>query len=207
MTIAGHNLFDAVRPDQLGPLGPLCTVLHTRGPLPLLPSVTMFVHYPLVPWIGVMAAGYVFGAVFCSIAPAAGRRCSAGRAWSCSSSALRATNLYGDPHPWAPRQDAPFTVLSFLNCQKYPSSLLYLLTMLGPALLAPSVFERDLGRLCRPLLTFGRVPLFFYLLHWYAAHLLAVAVNAALGRPAPWPPGARPGTLPKATGTRWASST
>ena len=64
VTIAGHNLFDAVRPDQLGPLGPLWAVLHTRGPLPLTPSVTMFVVYPLVPWIGVMAAGYVFGAVF-----------------------------------------------------------------------------------------------------------------------------------------------
>ena len=100
--------------------------------------------------------------------------------------ALRATNFYGDPHPWSPRQDALFTVLSFLNCQKYPPSLLYLLMMLGPALLALSVFERGLGRLGRPLLMFGRVPLFFYLLQWYAAHLLAVVVNAALGRPASW---------------------
>ena len=120
---------------------------------------------------------------------------------------LRATNFYGDPHPWSPRQDALFTVLSFLNCQKYPPSLLYLLMMLGPALLALSVFERGLGRLGRPLLMFGQVPLFFYLLQWYAAHLLAVVVNAALGRPASWLLGGAPGTLPKATGTRWASST
>ena len=63
-TIAGHNLFDAVRPAQLGQLGPLWAVLHTSGPLTLTPSVTLGVHYPLVPWIGVMAAGYVFGAVF-----------------------------------------------------------------------------------------------------------------------------------------------
>ena len=98
-------------------------------------------------------------------------------------------------------------MLSFLNCQKYPPSLLYLLMMLGPALVALSVFERGLGRLGRPLLMFGRVPLFFYLLQWYAAHLLAVVVNAALGRPASWLLGGAPGTLPKATGTRWASST
>ena len=87
MTIAGHNLFDAVRPDQLGPLGPLWTVLHTRGPLTLTPSVTLFVHYPLVPWIGVMAAGYVFGAVFLLNRPR--RRTTMlglARAWSCSSS-------------------------------------------------------------------------------------------------------------------------
>ena len=187
MTIAGHNLFDAVRPDQLGPLGPLWTVLHTRGPLPLTPSVTMFVHYPLVPWIGVMAAGYVFGAVFLLNRPR--RRTTMlglGASLVLLFVALRATNFYGDPHPWSPRQDALFTVLSFLNCQKYPPSLLYLLMMLGPALLALSVFERGLGRLGRPLLMFGRVPLFFYLLQWYAAHLLAVVVNAALGRPAPW---------------------
>ena len=201
MTIAGHNLFDAVRPDQLGPLGPLWAVLHTRGPLPLTPSVTMFVDYPLVPWIGVMAAGYVFGAVFLLNRPR--RRTTMlglGASLVLLFVALRATNFYGDPHPWSPRQDALFTVLSFLNCQKYPPSLLYLLMMLGPALLALSVFERGLGRLGRPLLMFGRVPLFFYLLQWYAAHLLAVVVNAALGRPASWLLGGAPWNAPQGYG-------
>jgi uncharacterized membrane protein len=201
VTIAGHNLFDAVRPDQLGPLGPLWAVLHTRGPLPLTPSVTMFVVYPLVPWIGVMAAGYVFGVVFLL-----NRSCRRMTMLGLGASlillfvALRATNFYGDPHPWSPRQDALFTVLSFLNCQKYPPSLLYLLMMLGPALLALSVFERGLGRLGRPLLIFGRVPLFFYLLQWYAAHLLAVVVNAALGRPASWLLGSAPWNAPQGYG-------
>ena len=200
-TIAGHNLFDAVRPDQLGPLGPLWAVLHTRGPLPLTPSVTMFVHYPLVPWIGVMAAGYVFGAVFLLDRPR--RRTTMlglGASLILLFVALRATNFYGDPHPWAPRQDALFTVLSFLNCQKYPPSLLYLLMTLGPALLVLPVFEHSLGRLGRPLLMFGRVPLFFYLLQWYAAHLLAVVVNAALGRPASWLLGGAPWDAPEGSG-------
>jgi uncharacterized membrane protein len=201
VTIAGHNLFDAVRPDQLGPLGPLWAVLHTRGPLLLTPSVTMFVRYPLVPWIGVMAAGYVFGAVFLLNRPR--RRTTLlglGASLVLLFVALRAVNFYGDPHPWSPRQDALFTVLSFLNCQKYPPSLLYLLMTLGPALLALSVFERGLGRLARPLLMFGRVPLFFYLLQWYAAHLLAIVVNAALGRPASWLFGGAPWNAPKGYG-------
>ena len=200
-TIAGHNLFDAVRPDQLGPLGPLWAVLHTRGPLPLTPSVTLGVHYPLVPWIGVMAAGYVFGAVFLLNRPR--RRTTMlglGASLILLFVALRATNFYGDPHPWSPRQDALFTVLSFLNCQKYPPSLLYLLMTLGPALLALPVFEHSLGRLGRPLLMFGRVPLFFYLLQWYAAHLLAVVVNAALGRPASWLLGGAPWNAPQGYG-------
>jgi len=201
VTIAGHNLFDAVRPDQLGPLGPLWAVLHTRGPLPLTHSVTMFVHYPLVPWIGVMAAGYVFGAVFLLNRPR--RRTTMlglGASLILLFVVLRTTNFYGDPHPWSPRQDALFTVLSFLNCQKYPPSLLYLLMMLGPALLALSVFETGLGRLGRPLLMFGQVPLFFYLLQWYAAHLLAVVVNAALGRPASWLLGGAPWNAPQGYG-------
>ncbi|MBV8317561.1 MAG: hypothetical protein JOZ53_21690, partial [Planctomycetaceae bacterium] len=109
-------------------------------------------------------------------------------------------NFYGDPHPWAPRQDALFTVLSFLNCQKYPPSLLYLLMTLGPALLALPVFERGLGHLGRPLLIFGQVPLFFYLLQWYVAHLLAVVINAALGRPAPWLLGGAPWSAPQGYG-------
>jgi uncharacterized membrane protein len=201
VTIAGHNLFDAVRPDQLGSLGPLWAVLHTRGPLPLTPSVTMFVVYPLVPWIGVMAAGYVFGAVFLLNRPR--RRTTMlglGASLVLLFVALRAGNFYGDPHPWSPQQDALFTVLSFLNCQKYPPSLLYLLMTLGPALLALSVFERGPGRLGRPLLMFGRVPLFFYLLQWYAAHLLAVVVNAALGRPASWLLGGAPWNAPQGYG-------
>ena len=201
VTIAGHNLFDAVRPDQLGLLGPLWAVLHTRGPLPLPPSVTMFVVYPLVPWIGVMAAGYVFGAVFLLNRPR--RRTTMlglGASLILLFVALRATNFYGDPHPWSPRQDALFTVLSFLNCQKYPPSLLYLLMTLGPALLALPVFEHSLGRLGRPLLMFGRVPLFFYLLQWYAAHLLAVVVNAALGQPASWLLGGAPWDAPQGSG-------
>ena len=161
----------------------------------------MLVVYPLVPWIGVMAAGYVFGAVFLLDRPR--RRTTMlglGASLILHFVALRATNFYGDPHPWAPRQDALFTVLSFLNCQKYPPSLLYLLMMLGPALLALSVFERGLGRLGRPLLMFGRVPLFFYLLQWYAAHLLAIVVNAALGRPASWLLGGAPWNAPQGSG-------
>jgi uncharacterized membrane protein len=92
---------------------------------------------------------------------------------------LRATNLYGDPAPWTPQETWLSTVLSFLNCEKYPPSLLYLMMTLGPALLALGMWERynDPGAapssrkgLKGALITFGRVPLFFYLLQWPTAH-------------------------------------
>ncbi|HEX8281070.1 MAG TPA: hypothetical protein VF551_06815, partial [Chthoniobacterales bacterium] len=87
---------------------------------------------------------------------------------------LRAVNIYGDPRPWSAQKDAVFTALSFLNCAKYPPSLLYLLMTLGPGIMLLALFDRDIGKWSRPLLIFGRVPLFFYLLHLPLINGLAV---------------------------------
>ena len=94
---------------------------------------------------------------------------------------LRLANGYGDPHPWAPQSSALFTVLSFLNVHKYPPSLLYVLMTLGPALILLAVFETSRGALARGLQMFGRVPLFFYVLHIVLAHALAGLVALAAG--------------------------
>lgn len=95
--------------------------------------------------------------------------------------ALRALNVYGDPHPWRAQARAGFTALSFLDCEKYPPSLLYLLMTLGPALLAWGALSgRDLSR-ARPVVTFGRVPLFYYVLHLPLLHAMAGAWLLARG--------------------------
>src|SRR5262249_20406902 len=90
---------------------------------------------------------------------------------------------YGDPDPWSERPDPRFTVLSFLNCHKYPPSLLFLLMTLGPALLLLAWFEGAPHLPGRPLLVFGRVPMFFYLIHIPLVH--ALATGAALVRYGP----------------------
>jgi hypothetical protein len=95
---------------------------------------------------------------------------------------LRAANVYGDPEPWTTQsRGVLFTFFSFLNLQKYPPSLLYLLMTLGPALLLLAIFDRagEPGRLQRPVLVFGRVPLFYYLLHLPLIHLLALGYSYA----------------------------
>ena len=171
-----HNFFDEIRLEDFrtaeGDLnwqGWLISVLH----IPHSP-----VAYPLVPWIGVMAAGYAF-APFMLMMPEERKRITLrwGLILIVTFIVLRAINRYGDPEPWFRQETMLFTLLSFLNTTKYPPSLLYLLMTLGPMLILLSAFERwpdrqsGLGRL---LIVFGRVPLFFYLLHLYAIHGLAL---------------------------------
>ena len=92
---------------------------------------------------------------------------------------LRFTNVYGDPSLWSWQKSALWTLMSFIDTTKYPPSLLFLLMTLGPALLLLRAFDAGIPRLLRPALVFGRVPLFFYVLHFYLIHLLAVAVSYA----------------------------
>ncbi|UQA55281.1 DUF1624 domain-containing protein [Polyangium aurulentum] len=171
--IALHNLLDGVTPERFGALAPLWSILHVPSPLGLGPGRMAWVAYPLVPWIGVMAAGYALGA-FLGADPAERKKrlFALGGALTLAFIALRAVNLYGDPEPWSHQSSALYTALSFLSCTKYPPSLLYLLMTIGPALVALGALEgRDFpGK--RTMLLFGRVPLFYYLLHLPFAHAM-----------------------------------
>ena len=137
--------------------------------------------YPLVPWIGVMAAGYLLGPVM-QIEPHVRQRMlfGLGAVISLGFVILRATNLYGDPAPWLAHDTGLSTVLSFLNCEKYPPSLLYLMMTLGPALILLAAFEHAHGKFMRVLAVFGRVPFFYYVVHIYVIHVLAVATAFAI---------------------------
>lgn len=182
--IAGHNLLDAINPEHLGSWSMLWYFLHVRGVIEPVSGFQFWVIYPLIPWVGVMAAGYAFGGLLQGNAAKRRRRILAlGLAVTTAFVGLRWVNAYGDPHPWAPQKSAVFTVFSFLNCEKYPPSLLFLAMTLGPAIAALAVFERPLGVLGRVLVIFGRVPMFFYLIHAPFAHMLAAL--AALGRYGP----------------------
>jgi uncharacterized membrane protein len=185
--IFGHNAFDSVRPDQLGGVGgAVWKILHVGvSGVALSPSWTLFVVYPLVPWIGVMAVGYAFGMVLL-LQPE--DRSKVTLALGLSAIALfiglRASNLYGDAARWSIQRTPMFTVMSFLNCGKYPPSLLFLLMTLGPALVALAVFDRwPPGAMARPVITLGRVPLFYFLLQWYILHILAIVVAILMRQP------------------------
>ncbi len=187
--IATHNLADRFQASDFGSLGPLWHVLHQPGMIPFARGQVFFVMYPLIPWVGVMMAGYALGEVFHW--ESRKRRTmlmSLGVAITLAYVALRWSNLYGDPRPWSYVQNNERTLFSFLNASKYPPSLIFLLMTLGPALVILGLLEatRPPGFLRVPLLTIGRVPLFFYLLQWYVIHGLAVLVAAVRGQPLDW---------------------
>lgn len=174
--IAMHNAFDHVRPEAFGDFAWLWHILHQPGgKIEWFPGSTLSVGYPLIPWIGVMAAGYAFGKLL--LLDVERRRrwiFRIGAAATLLFIVLRASNLYGDPNPWSEQKSALFTFFSFVNCQKYPPSLLYLLMTLGPALMLLAAIDRPLPAALRPIIVFGRVPLFYYLLHLPVIHGLAV---------------------------------
>jgi uncharacterized membrane protein len=170
--IAGHNAFDSIQSSNL-----LWMILHVPGMLLATRQHVIFEGYPLIPWIGVMAAGYGLGQIYDW--PSDRRRAlllRLGLAAIALFIVLRASNIYGNPIPWSHQRSPVFTFISFLNCQKYPPSLLYLLMTLGPAFLFLWAIDARTPRLLRPALVFGKVPMLYYLLHIPLLHLLAIAI-------------------------------
>jgi hypothetical protein len=87
---------------------------------------------------------------------------------------VRSTNVYGDPLPWLRQETWQFTLLSFLNTTKYPPSLLFTLMTLGPVMIFLAFTENTSYGLTKPIIHIGRVPMFYYLVHIYLIHLLAM---------------------------------
>jgi uncharacterized membrane protein len=202
--IAGHNLLDShvgemiksADEDRFGWLLKILYVAFFAKPVQLGPDgPNLVVLYSIIPWIGVMAAGYAFGSILL-LQPAR-------RNWTCLSIGfgaivlflvLRGFNLYGDPQPWsAPSQttdgsrQAMPAVLSFLNTNKYPASLDYLLMTLGPVIALIPLLEHARGVVADWISVFGRVPFFFYVLHIPLIHALALVVSLVrFARVNPW---------------------
>jgi len=199
--IASHNLFDYIAPETFGSVGWFWKIIHDGGDIVPAEGYRFAAGYPLVPWIGVMATGYGFGAVL-QRPPDVRRKVVLlfGISATVLFMVVRAINQYGDPDPWSVQKNPLFTLFSFLNCHKYPPSLLYLLMTLGPALIVLALLDRGTPRFLRPVLAFGRVPLFYYLLHLPLIHGLAVLLACIRHGHAEWffanPPAGGPPPVP-----------
>ena len=172
-TILLHPLLDTITADQFGASAWLWNVVHQVGAFQA-GSTTVITPYPLIPWVAVMALGFALGPMFRLEREARRRQLVImGVVSIVAFVVLRAINGYGDPVPWS-SQDAPVTTaLSFLNTSKYPASPAFLLMTLGPAFLLLAAFDRERASAESPATVIGRVPLFYFVVHFYLAHLLA----------------------------------
>ena len=173
VVIAGHNLLDRLPPS------PVWQVLHIPGFV--IPG-KLFVGYPLIPWVAVMSLGWALADIYRW--DAARRRSFLLRTGALATAAfvaLRYMNGYGNPFPWSPMPTVGLTIASFLNVLKYPPSLDFLLMTLGPVLIALALTEGVRGRIADWLMVYGRVPLFYYVLHIFVAHAVAVVIALAQG--------------------------
>ncbi|GAB4023221.1 DUF1624 domain-containing protein [Spirosoma koreense] len=180
--VGGHNLLQAVPtfPNLGARLG--WSLLFRTDFFPLGSSFGLLVGYPLIPWLGIMLLGFACGQL---MEQPRDRRKSLLLRVSLGSLLLfvllRLLNVYGDPVPWSPQKDSLFTVLSFINVTKYPPSLQYDLLMLGLMFLILSAADGANNVFTRWLTVYGKVPMFYYILHWYLVHLSMIAMSLLQG--------------------------
>jgi uncharacterized membrane protein len=201
--IATHHLADHVTAADLGSAGWIWSFLHAPWVARLPWNGDYFVLFPLIPWIGVAALGYGVGPLFRKDAAARRRTlCIAGTAMLAIFALLRLTNLYGNPSQPSiegamgdfvlpPDATIAYAAIGFLNVEKYPPSLQYLLMTLGICALFLAAFQRydgarPLGAVGSLVRVFGLVPMFFYVLHLVILHTLALVVAHVTGQPSEW---------------------
>ena len=187
--VAGHDAIPLALHGQgsawlASPAGPWLRVVYFGGAFTLggATEPNAFVLYSLVPWIGVMSLGWAFARIMTREAEARRAAClRLGLLLVLAFLVLRGLQLYGD-HPWRTppgEQEWAPAWIRFLATTKYPASLQFLLMTLGPTLIALGAWEGVSNSLTRVLAVFGRVPLFYYLLHIPLIHLLALVVATA----------------------------
>jgi len=171
--IAGHNLLDGVHLEGSF----WWNVLHVPGSIQVTDNWSLHVFYPAVPWIGVMSLGYWLGKYFGKDVSASDRRKIFNRigfGLLVSFLLIRWANAYGEPMHWRTFPEGWRTFFSFLHLSKYPPSLLYVMATLTGTFLFLANSEGWKGRLVNFFSVFGRVPFFYYVLHLYLIHGLAM---------------------------------
>ena len=173
----GHDILHTFNVSGNDAFVILWTFAHQPSLIELAPGVSGLVMYPFLPWFGILLLGYCLGEWFTKGFDPELRRHLLLRVGALAILlflVLRSFNLYGDPSPWAQQGSAAYTLLSFLNVTKYPLSLQYTLITLGPVLIGLALLNNVRVKSTHPLAVFGRVPLFYYVLHFYLLHLGAL---------------------------------
>ncbi len=180
--IFGHDLFQGVSFPQGSPLNVIWSLLMGVGFYPVTPHFTFFTTYAYIPWLGIMLAGYACGDLF--LLPSEKRKklfLKIGIAALTLFVLVRTFNIYGDSSHWSFQKNGIFSLLSFINTSKYPPSLLYTLMTLGITFLLLFAFDAVQNKLTDIISIYGKVPLFYYLIHWFVIHGMTMIIFFAQG--------------------------
>lgn len=195
--VLGHNTLDFAEADHQGSFPFWWQLLHKPADIVLGNGQHLFIFYPFLSWSGLMMLGYCFGKVFTTYQPPQRNKIliATGLGLLAFYAVLRFTNLYGDPVQWSAQKNSLYTFLSFMNVQKYPPSLLYMCATIGPALIFLGLVNKTGSRLAKIFIIYGRVPMFYYIIHFYIlssiniilylsrGHTVADGLNGAAGMP------------------------
>ena len=181
--VLGHNSLDFYEAGLKESPGWWYDLLHRFGFYNLWGKHNLVILYPFLSWTGLMILDYCFGKVFLKKEGAERRKLLTwiGVAIILFFIALRATEVYGDPIDWAPQKNTLFTIFSFINTQKYPPSLLYMCMTIGPAILFLAWVRNVRTSLAKFITVYGRVPFFYYILHFFLIHLVSAICYLARG--------------------------
>ncbi|QQL49292.1 DUF1624 domain-containing protein [Mucilaginibacter ginkgonis] len=182
LIVFGHNMLDGITAVSFGKYQLCWLAIHQLGFYATGVNRGIFMLYPVLPWMGIMATGYFLGTVF-KLAPDVRRKLL----FTIGGFALflflfmRWVNIYGDPRPWLLQDNFIKGVGAYVSCQKYPPSLLYTLMTLSIAIISLALLEKVNNPVSRFFTVYGRVPFFYYVPHIYIIHLTQVLLAIAIG--------------------------
>jgi uncharacterized membrane protein len=181
--VLGHNSLDFFEQNHKGPYAMWYYFLHVQSLHPLWANHQLFIVYPFLSWSGLMMLGYCCGKIFTQFDVVQRNKIllRTGIGLLIFFVVLRATNLYGNPFPWTHQKTALYTFLSFMNVHKYPPSLLYMCATIGPALIFLALVKNTQSRFAKIMIVYGRVPLFYYIIHFYLLHLIGIVFFLSRG--------------------------
>ncbi|HEV7781125.1 MAG TPA: heparan-alpha-glucosaminide N-acetyltransferase domain-containing protein [Chitinophagaceae bacterium] len=183
LIVFGHNLIDFAERGRQTPVPFWWNLLHQVTIKPLGGGHSLFIFYPFLPWAGLMMLGYCCGKLFTTMEATKRNKILL---WTGAGTVilffvLRSVNIYGDPRPWKVQDSPTKTFYAFMNVQKYPPSLLFLCATIGPMLIVLSLLKNAQGRFARFASVFGRVPLFYFIVHFFIVHLAQIITYLSRG--------------------------
>jgi uncharacterized membrane protein len=182
--IFAHNVLDGIVIETPFWKSVIWAVVHQQNDYLISERLLLVIQYPFLPWLGIMILGYAAGRLYVNELSSELRRNilrMAGGVFILLFVVIRSVNMYGDLHQWTIQKTTIFTILDFINVWKYPPSLLYILMTIGPSLILLSYLEYVSGFIAAKLIIFGKVPFFYYVLHVFLIHSIAILIFVATG--------------------------